>query len=138
MREPMLDLDLLRKNRVFRGANAAAFFNYMAVFASATLTAIFLQIVQGLSAAQAGLVLLAQPVLMVVLSPLTGRLSDRVGSRILATVGMGVVAIGMLQLSFISDSVGQVMLALGTIGMGMATSVPRTSRRSWAPSIAPN
>ena len=118
--EPMLDLDLLRKNRVFRGANAAAFFNYMAVFASATLTAIFLQIVQGLSAAQAGLVLLAQPVLMVVLSPFTGRLSDRVGSRILATVGMAVIAIGMLQLSFISDSVGQVMLALGTIGVGMA------------------
>ena len=120
VREPMLDLDLLRKNRVFRGANAAAFLNYMAVFAATTLTAVFLQIVQGLSAQQAGLVLLAQPVLMAILSPFTGRLSDRVGSRVLAMLGMVLVAIGMLQLSFIADSVGQVLLALGTIGLGMA------------------
>ncbi len=120
VREPMLDLDLLRKNRVFRGANAAALINYMAVFAATTLTAVFLQIVQGLSAQQAGLVLLAQPVLMAILSPFTGRLSDRVGSRVLAMLGMVLVAIGMLQLSFIADSVGQVFFALGTIGLGMA------------------
>jgi EmrB/QacA subfamily drug resistance transporter len=120
VREPMLDLDLLRKNRVFRGANTAALINYMAVFAATTLTAVFLQIVQGLSAEQAGLVLLAQPVLMAVLSPFTGRLSDRVGSRVLATLGMVLVAAGTLQLSFISESVGQVLFALGTIGLGMA------------------
>jgi MFS family permease len=120
VREPMLDLDLLRNNRVFRGANTAALINYMAVFAATTLTAVFLQIVQGLSAEQAGLVLLAQPVLMAVLSPFTGRLSDRVGSRVLATLGMVLVAAGTLQLSFISESVGQVLFALGTIGLGMA------------------
>lgn len=120
VREPMLDLDLLRKNRVFRGANAAALINYMAVFAVTTLTAVFLQIVQGLSAQQAGLVLLAQPVLMAVLSPFTGRLSDRVGSRVLAMSGMLLVALGMLQLSFVSGSMGQVLLALGTVGLGMA------------------
>jgi EmrB/QacA subfamily drug resistance transporter len=118
--EPMLNLDLLRKNRVFRGANAAALINYMAVFGVTTLTAVFLQIGQGLSAQQAGLVLLAQPVLMAVLSPFTGRLSDRVGSRVLATGGMFLVAVGMLQLSFVSESVGQVFFALGTIGLGMA------------------
>ncbi len=120
VREPMLDLDLLRKNRVFRGANAAALVNYMAVFAATTLTAVFLQVVQGLSAQQAGLMLLAQPVLMAVLSPFTGRFSDRVGSRVLATLGMGVIAIGMLQLSLASISVGRVLFALGTIGVGMA------------------
>jgi MFS family permease len=120
VRDPMLDLDLLRKDRVFRGANAAAFINYMAVFAATTLTAVFLQIVEGLSAEQAGLVLLAQPVLMAVLSPFTGRLSDRVGSRILATLGMVLVAVGMLQLSFVSGSIGQVLFALGTAGVGMA------------------
>jgi len=118
--EPMLDLDLLRKNRVFRGANTAALINYMGVFAATTLTAVYLQIVQGLTAQQAGLLLLAQPVLMVLLSPLTGRLSDRVGSRILAMLGMILVAIGLLELSLISDSTGQVLFALGTIGVGMA------------------
>lgn len=120
VRDPMLDLDLLRKNRVFRSANTAAFINYMAVFAATTLTAVFMQIVLGLSAQEAGLVLLAQPVLMAILSPFTGRLSDRVGSRVLATLGMVLIAAGLLQLSFVSGAVWQVLLALGTVGLGMA------------------
>ena len=120
VREPMLDLDLLRKNRVFASANSAALLNYMGVFAVTTLTAVFLEIVQGRSPQQAGLVMLAQPVIMVVLSPFTGRLSDRVGSRLLATIGMTLIAVGMIQLAFISTSMGRVLLALGTIGLGMA------------------
>jgi MFS family permease len=120
VREPMLDLDLLRKNRVFASANSAALLNYMGVFAVTTLTAVFLEIVQGRSPQQAGLVMLAQPVIMVVLSPFTGRLSDRVGSRLLATIGMTLIAVGMVQLAFISTSMGRVLLALGTIGLGMA------------------
>ena len=120
VREPMLDLDLVRKNRVFRAANVAALINYVAVFGVTTLTAVFLQIVQGLTAEQAGLVLLMQPVLMAALSPFTGRLSDRLGSRILATAGMALIAAGMLQLSLASASVGQVLPALGTIGVGMS------------------
>jgi len=120
VREPMLDLDLLRKNRVFFSANSAALLNYMGVFAVTTLTAVFLEIVQGRSPQQAGLVMLAQPVIMVILSPFTGRLSDRVGSRPLATIGMTLIAVGMIQLAFISNSVGRVLLALGTIGLGMA------------------
>ncbi|MFH1834190.1 MAG: MFS transporter [bacterium] len=120
VREPMLDLDLLRKNRVFAAANSAVFLNYMAVFAATTLTAVYLEIAQGRSAQQAGLLLLAQPVLMAALSPFTGRLSDRIGSRVLATTGMVLIGGGMAQLAFVSSSAGRVLLALGTIGVGMA------------------
>ena len=120
IRDPMLDLDLLRKNRVFASANSAALINYMAIFAATTLTAVFLEIVQGRSPQRAGLMLLAQPVLMAVLSPFTGRLSDRVGSRVLATIGMVLIAGGMAQLAFIAGSTGRVLLALGMLGVGMA------------------
>ncbi|MFH0917225.1 MAG: MFS transporter [bacterium] len=120
VRDPMLDLDLLRKNRVFASANSAVLLNYMAVFAATTLTAVFLEIVQGRSPQRAGLMLLAQPVLMAVLSPFTGRLSDRVGSRLLATFGMVLIAGGMAQLAFIAGATGRVLLALGTLGVGMA------------------
>jgi MFS family permease len=65
-------------------------------------------------------VLLAEPVMMAVLSPFTGRLSDRVGSRPLATLGMVVIAAGMTQLAFISTSVGRALGALATVGFGMA------------------
>jgi MFS family permease len=118
--DPMLDLDLLRKNRVFTAANSAVLINYMAIFAATTLTAVSLEIVQGRTAQQAGLLLLAQPVLMAALSPFTGRLSDRVGSRLLATLGMVLIAGGMAQLAYISTSTARVLLGLGTIGLGMA------------------
>ena len=120
VRDPVLDLDLVRKNRVFASANAAALINYMGVFAVTTLTAVFLQIAQGRSPQQAGLVMLAQPVIMAALSPFTGRLSDRVGSRALATIGMVLITGGILQLAFVSTSLERVLLGLGTVGLGMA------------------
>jgi EmrB/QacA subfamily drug resistance transporter len=120
VRDPMLDLDLLRKNRLFASANAAAFINYLGMFAIATLTAVFLEIVQGHSPQVSGLLLLAQPVVMAVLSPFTGRLSDRVGSRLPAAFGMVIISAGMVQLAFASISAGRVVGALATVGVGMA------------------
>jgi EmrB/QacA subfamily drug resistance transporter len=119
-RAPLLNMDLLRKNRVFAAANSAAFLDYVAVFAVTTLTAVFLEVVQGRSPQQAGLILLAQPVVMAVLSPFTGRLSDRVGSRLPATAGMTLVAAGVLQLALLPYSIGWALTALATIGVGMA------------------
>ncbi|MCL5736966.1 MAG: MFS transporter [Actinobacteria bacterium] len=120
VRYPLFDLNLVRKNRVFVAANSASFLDYVAVFAVTTLTAVFLEVVQGRSAQQAGLIMLGQPVVMAVLSPFTGRLSDRVGSRLLASVGMAVVAAGIIQLALLPTNMGRVLVALGTIGLGMA------------------
>jgi EmrB/QacA subfamily drug resistance transporter len=119
-RDPILPLGLFTKNRAFAAANVAALLNYLAAFAIATLAAVYLQIVQGFSPQRTGLLLLMQPVLMAVLSPFTGRLSDRVGSRALATAGMALVGGGMAQLGYVSGSPGRVLLALGTVGVGMA------------------
>jgi MFS family permease len=116
---PMVDLDLLRKNRVFALANSATLLNYVAIFAVTTLTAVYLEITQGRSAQAAGLILLVQPVLMASISPFTGRLSDRIGTRAPATAGMVLIAAGMVQLAFAS-STGRVLLALGTVGVGIA------------------
>jgi EmrB/QacA subfamily drug resistance transporter len=120
MREPMLPLGLLTKNPAFAAGNSAALLNYLAVFAVTTLTAVYLEMVQGLSPKHTGLLLLMQPVLMAVLSPFTGRLSDRVGSRSLAFLGMLLVAGGMVQLGFVTGAPGRVLFALATIGVGMA------------------
>ena len=94
-----------------------------------TLTAVYLQIVQGLSPQQTGLLLLMQPVLMAVLSPFTGRLSDKVGSRVLATTGMVLVAAGMVQLAYVSEFRGAASSSpSATIGVGMAVfSAPNIS-----------
>jgi EmrB/QacA subfamily drug resistance transporter len=128
--EPILDLNLVRRNRTFAAANAATLLNYVAVFGVIVFTAVFLEIVQGHSAERSGLILLAQPVLMAALSPFAGRLSDRVGSRALVTCGQILIAGGMVQLALLSavSPTSRVMLALATVGVGMAGfSSPNTS-----------
>ena len=101
VRDPLLDMDLLLHNRLFAAANAAALLNYMALYAIAILTAIFLEVVQHRSAGLTGWIMLAQPGVQAVLSPLAGRLSDRVGSRVLSTSGMVLTAAGMVLLAFL-------------------------------------
>ncbi len=128
--DPLLDLDLLFHNRLFAAANLAALLNYMALGAITILTAVYLEVVQGRSAGLTGWLMLAQPAVMAALSPFSGRLSDRVGSRLLASGGMVVVALGMLLLATTPTSSGllRVMGSLGVVGLGMAAfSAPNMS-----------
>ena len=127
---PMLDLGLLRRNRLFAMANLAALLSYMALYGISILTAIHLQLVQGLPAKTAGWILLSQPLMMSVLSPMAGRLSDRLGSRLLSTAGMLILAAGMGLLALMGTGRGLpfVMAALALVGVGMAAfSAPNTS-----------
>jgi EmrB/QacA subfamily drug resistance transporter len=130
VKSPVLDLDLLLHNRLFAAANLAALLNYMALFAITWLTAFFLEIVQDRSASVTGLLILSQPLLMAVLSPLSGRLSDRIGSRVLATGGMVAIATGMLLLAAMPATAPVWLVAgnLAIVGLGMAAfSAPNTS-----------
>jgi len=128
--DPLLDLDLLLHNRLFASANTAALLNYMALYGISILTAIYLEIVQGRSAGQTGWLMVAQPAMMAILSPFAGRLSDRLGSRLLSTTGMVLVAAGMVMLATVPITAGiaRVMVSLAVVGVGMAAfSAPNTS-----------
>ncbi|BDU76871.1 MFS transporter [Mesoterricola sediminis] len=128
--EPILDLGLLRRNRLFASANLAALLNYCALYAVSVLTAVQLQLVMGHPARTAGWVMMGQPVMQACLSPVAGRLSDRVGSRSLATAGMLLVALGMAGLALLGRGagLGAVVAALAVVGLGMAAfSAPNTS-----------
>lgn len=130
VRDPMLDLDLLLRNRLFAAANLAALLNYMALYGPMVLTAIYLQEVRGRSAAVTGWLLLSQPVLQAVLSPFAGRLSDRIGSRVLTTGGMALMTAGLVLLASLggeSDTV-RLVAGLSVIGIGLAAfSAPNSS-----------
>ncbi len=102
----------------------------MALSGISLLTAIYLELVQGRSASLTGWLLLSMPLLMAVLSPVSGRLSDRVGSRVLTTGGMVAVATGMVLLALNPESapLWRVAACLGVVGLGMAAfSAPNTS-----------
>ena len=130
VKDPVLDLDLLLHNRLFATANTAALLNYMALYGISILTAIYLEVVQGRSAGETGWLMIAQPAMMAILSPFAGRLSDRLGSRLLSTTGMVLVATGMVMLATVPTTAGiaRVMVSLAVVGIGMAAfSAPNTS-----------
>ncbi|MDR2726356.1 MAG: MFS transporter, partial [Candidatus Adiutrix sp.] len=86
--QPILDVRLFTRNRRFAFSSLAAFISYSASTGLGLLLSLYLQYNKGLSAAQAGLLLMTQPACQALLTPFAGRLSDRVDPGILASAGM--------------------------------------------------
>lgn len=117
---PMLDLALFR-SRTFSGATVSALLNYVCVYSVLFVLPFLLIQGRGLDPRHAGLVLTAQPIVMALVAPLSGTLSDRIGSRVLATLGMLFLTIGLLLLAWLAAGTSLVALAavLGVIGLGI-------------------
>ncbi len=127
---PVLDVRLFRANRVFAFSNAAALINYSATSAVAFLLSLYLQYIKGLPPHRAGLVLVAQPLVMALFSPLAGKASDRLEPRVVASVGMAISSVGLLALVFLGPetSIGFITAALLGLGFGFALfSSPNTN-----------
>jgi EmrB/QacA subfamily drug resistance transporter len=126
----MLDLSLVTGNRLFAAANISALLNYTAYFSIAFMLSYYMQQVLGLSILYTGFILLIMPVAMAVLSPLSGLASDRIGSRSLASIGMAIIALGLLFMSTLTTSSSVLTISIGLlvigIGMGLFSS-PNTS-----------
>jgi EmrB/QacA subfamily drug resistance transporter len=119
---PVLNVRLFRNNTAFSLSNLSALINYSATNAVTFLLSLYLQYIEGFTPQRAGLVLILQPVVMAVLSPLAGRLSDRIEPRILASAGMSVTTAGLVMLIFLNNSLGvsYILLSLGILGLGFA------------------
>jgi len=127
---PILPVTLFTKNRVFAAANLAAMLSYSATFAVAFFLSLYLQVVRGLPPATAGGLLIVQPLVQAAMSPLTGRLSDKVSPGVLASVGMGLTAVGLAVLAFVDATTPLPVLmgALVLLGFGFALfSSPNTN-----------
>lgn len=127
---PLFNIDLFGKNRVFAFSNLAALINYSATFAVSFLMSLYLQFIKGMSPQEAGIVLVAQPIVQALFSPLAGRLSDRLEPRMVASIGMALTALGLLFFSFISQE-ATLLFIIGTLmllGLGFALfSSPNTN-----------
>ncbi len=119
---PILNIRLFVSNRVFAFSNLAALINYSATFAIGFMLSLYLQYVKGLNPQSAGLVLVAQPVMMAVFSPLTGRLSDRIEAQILSSAGMGLMVVSLSLLAFLGAGtpLGFVIACQVILGLGYA------------------
>jgi EmrB/QacA subfamily drug resistance transporter len=119
---PVIETKLYSRNRLFAYSNLAALINYSATFAIVFLLSLYLQKIQGLSPRDAGMVLVAQPVMMALFSPVAGRLSDRIQPRYLTTLGMAMCTAGLVAFAFLAAStpIWVVVVILLWVGLGFA------------------
>jgi MFS family permease len=119
---PILNIALFRANPVFAFSNFAALIHYSATFAVTFVLSLFLQSVQGRSPQGAGLIMVAQPLMMALFSPLAGRLSDRIEPRILASFGMSLTTLGVFLLAFLHTDTptSLIVMDLVLLGFGFA------------------
>ena len=128
--QPVLEIDLFRHNITFALSNLAALLNYSATFAVTFLLSLYLQYIKALSPHQAGSILIAQPVIQAILSPLAGWLSDRIEPKIVASAGMAVTATGLFIFSRINSDtdISVILVNLMFMGFGFALfSSPNTN-----------
>jgi EmrB/QacA subfamily drug resistance transporter len=128
--QPIVDINLFRHNAVFAFSNLAALINYAATFAVTFLLSFYLQNIKALTPQFAGLILVTQPIVQAVFSPMIGRLSDRMEPRLLASSGMGLTLLGLIMLVFLNgqSALYYILICLVVLGCGFALfSSPNTN-----------
>jgi len=128
VRSPLLDLSLFR-SRVFTGSVLSAVGNYIALFILVILLPYYLLEARRMPTAEAGLLVSAQPLVMAMVAWPAGRLSDRIGSRGLASGGLLVLAVGLVGMSSIGADtpLTTIVLWLAVMGLGTGTFISPNS-----------
>ncbi len=119
---PVFEVRLFSENKLFAFSSSAALIHYAATFAVTFLMSLYLQYIKGMSPQGAGMLLVAQPVCMALLSPVAGRISDRIEPRMIASGGMALTAVGLILLTLLDFSSSTAFIAgtLVLLGIGFA------------------
>lgn len=118
--QPIVDLSIF-SNRMFTVNLINGFMTFVAVAGVFFLSPFYLERTLGFGSLQVGLLLAASPVLLAVVAPLSGALSDRIGSRPISIAGLIVLVFGYFLMSQLDESSTQLqfVLSLAPIGVGM-------------------
>ena len=111
MEVPFLKIDIL-KNRTFAMSTALTMLTNAAIMMGGILMPIYIQTLRGYSATVSALVLLPSALLSAFMSPISGRLFDKLGARKLAIPGLGVAVIATLMLSVLGENTPLAFIAV--------------------------
>ncbi len=126
IRQPLLDMQLF-KIRLFSAGNVSQFLYSLGFGALSLIIILYFQLIRGFNALTAGLLFLPLDVAFVIIGPLSGRLSDRYGTRWLATLGMAIGTVSNVLLAFLLNATTpieqiEIMLVLVGLGVGLFSS----------------
>jgi len=118
--QPMIDLDLF-KNKIFSISLATGFLTFFTIAGTIILMPFYLENNLGYETRQVGLMLAVVPIAMGVVSPISGSLSDRFGSRVIAVLGLIILLVGYYAISQLklTTTMLEYILRFLPIGLGM-------------------
>lgn len=117
--DPLLQLQIF-ENKLFSLSIFCGFISFIAIFCSTIIQPFYLQDVMRFSPSSTGVLLMIYPILLSVVSPLSGHLSDKIGSEILTFIGLLVLSLGLLLMSTLNDhsTVISMILFIGIMSLG--------------------
>ena len=120
--DPLFDVSLFFENRIFTMSCLASLIMYTATFANIVLISLYLQYLKGFDVQTAGFIMMVQPLVMAVVSPFAGKVSDQVEPRLIASAGMAITAIGQACLATMAPDtpVSAIAIYLAMSGFGFA------------------
>jgi len=130
IKNPILNMTLIKNNKILTFSSLAALINYSATFVISYLLSLYLQYIKGFDPQQAGLILVAQPLVQALFSPIAGGLSDRIEPQTVASLGMAVTSAGLAFFIFLTEntSIKYIVVVLSVVGFGFALfSSPNTN-----------
>ena len=117
---PLIELSLF-KNLPFSASNISSFLSFMAMFAVTLLMPYYMENILGYTPKHVGMALIAVPLIMALVAPISGWIADKTNSYILSSLGMVITCIALYLLANLgSDSdFSDVVLRLSIVGLGM-------------------
>ncbi|MCL7411187.1 MAG: MFS transporter [Methanosarcinaceae archaeon] len=118
--QPMVELSLF-KNRPFSASNASSFLSFVAMFVVILMMPFYMEEVLGYTTSHVGMALIAIPLVMAVVAPVSGVLSDKTSSFMLSSIGMAITCLAL----YLLGNLGQestfldIIIRLGMVGLGM-------------------
>ena len=128
-KSPAFNMNLF-KNMKFTSSNIAALCSYLAIASITTILNYHFQYVRGWNAQMSGLMLIITPILMAIISPNSGKLSDRIHPQKLAAIGMAIATVTLIIMIFLDANTPLYLIVIAMIlqgiGMGLFTT-PNTN-----------
>ena len=123
LQHPLFNVNLFSGNPALTCSCLAAVLMYSSMFSVTFLMSLYLQNIRGFSPQLAGMFLISQPLVMTLVSPLAGRLSDRYEPRLIASSGMGATALGLALLAGAGAATPAPVLVLNLMLIGLGFSL---------------
>jgi EmrB/QacA subfamily drug resistance transporter len=119
---PLIQLQMFR-NKLFSLSIFCGFISFVAIFCNNIILPFYLQDVMEYTPQHTGLILMIYPLVLTVVAPISGHLSDKIGSEILTFIGLILTSAGLLFMSSLTESsvlVNMIIfISIMSAGMGL-------------------